>query len=1052
MSGNEFDAFLSHNNHEKSQVEQIADRLLEDYGIHSWLDLWDLTAGSDWANETEKALGSCASCVSFLGAHGWGQYHLKESQYALNRRQREAGFRVILVLLPGASSKDMALLGDFSKHTQWLDFRNGLDDSEAFQRLAAAIRGELPFPEGRPRMSAYVVRRDARRWEQTSRKDKSVLYRGSQLREAQRIGQEHPEQLNAVAVRFLSTSAIEEQRGTRRLVLSLIFIVLAIAALSLLAWIQRNDAVTAQGVAEIHRQTAVAEADARATAQADAESQRQAAEKERTIAVSRELASAAITNLEIDPERSILLAVQALKAAYTFESEDALRRALFASHVRATLRGHNPSGKTLDGRTSNWVKSAIYNPAGSWVLTSGGDGTARIWDAATGSEIRVLRGHTAWVNTAVFDPSGQLVVTASGDKTARIWEAATGRALQILRGHDGEVHTAVFSPDGHQIITSSEDGTARVWETATGRLLLSLSGHRGAVTSAAVSSDSRWILTVGADRTARIWDATTGKSRLVIEDLSSPFPIAIFSPDSRFVVTANSDLTAQLWDIATGKQVRLFSQTALVGAAFETLSFSHDGRWLLAAGLDAYVYDIATGATLATLRGHQLSIWSAAFSPDDQFIVTASEDGTARVWELLTGQTVAIFRGHTARVASAAFSPDGHSITTASADGTARIWEVMGNEIAAYPGASGIRSFFSPSARLLATVNSDNSISVKRADPALPPVKLQAREERLGPIGFDPSESWVVMSYYGGLLRIADVASGADVAILRTLDSEYLYPVFSPNGRWVAAISYGGVLHVWDARSWQEVNQLKGSTDQNYQIGFSPDNKWLASIIKVPSDNGSQATVIRVMSVNTWTVETVLREHDPSSQVTTDMMFSPDGKWLAAANSSRALIWRTDTWAKTVTLVGHSNDIVSLHYSPDSQWLVTASRDDTARVWKIVDGQEQVTLRGHDGYVNSAVYSGDGQSIVTGSEDGTARLWNAHTGSLLAILGGSSEPIDRVAFQSDGRRIITSNRRGEVRVYATSVDELVRQAQQRVTRGITCEERQTFLHEQTSCP
>ena len=79
-----------------------------------------------------------------------------------------------------------------------------------------------------------------------------------------------------------------------------------------------------------------------------------------------------------------------------------------------------------------------------------------------------MRGHEAWVS-AQFSPDGKTVVTASGDKTARLWDAASGQELQVLRGHEDSVNSAQFSPDGKTVVTASEDKTARLWDVASGR-------------------------------------------------------------------------------------------------------------------------------------------------------------------------------------------------------------------------------------------------------------------------------------------------------------------------------------------------------------------------------------------------------------------------------------------------------------------------------------------------------------------------------------------------------------------------------------------------------
>ncbi|MCP4290113.1 MAG: hypothetical protein GY792_37835 [Gammaproteobacteria bacterium] len=80
------------------------------------------------------------------------------------------------------------------------------------------------------------------------------------------------------------------------------------------------------------------------------------------------------------------------------------------------------------------------------------------------------------------------------------------------------------------------------------------------------------------------------------------------------------------------------------------------------------------------MTGHTNRVWSVAFSPDGNQIVTTSEDQTVRIWDATTGEELHQLTGHTSYVSSAAFSPDGAWIVTASYDGTARIWPTSWEE------------------------------------------------------------------------------------------------------------------------------------------------------------------------------------------------------------------------------------------------------------------------------------------------------------------------------------------------------------------------------------
>lgn len=172
-------------------------------------------------------------------------------------------------------------------------------------------------------------------------------------------------------------------------------------------------------------------------------------------------------------------------------------------------------------------------------------------------------------------------------------------------------------------------------------------------------------------------------------------------------------------------------------------------------------------------------------------------------------------------------------------------------------------------------------------------------------------------------------------------------------------------------------------------------------------------------------------------------------------------VWDARTGKIIAELSGHRGYVLNVQFSPDSKQVVTASMDQTARVWEASTGKLAFELRGHTGIVNSAVYSPNGQYIATASGgiplipgDGTVRVWEASTGRSLmeqrAPIG-----VQIAAFSPDGMRILVSGYT-ESRIYACvvcgSLQDLVASAQARVTRELTCEERQAYLHENIVCP
>lgn len=136
----EFDVFLSHNSEDKPHVELIANRLKAEFGLNPFLDKWNLIPGKTWPNELERALDQSATTAVFLGSGGKGPWHDQEMQRALvNAVKTHEEYRIIPVLLPGA---DETQVSGFLGLRTWVDFRAGLDDEDAFNRLVGGIKGE----------------------------------------------------------------------------------------------------------------------------------------------------------------------------------------------------------------------------------------------------------------------------------------------------------------------------------------------------------------------------------------------------------------------------------------------------------------------------------------------------------------------------------------------------------------------------------------------------------------------------------------------------------------------------------------------------------------------------------------------------------------------------------------------------------------------------------------------------------------------------------------------------------------------------------------------
>ncbi len=94
----------------------------------------------------------------------------------------------------------------------------------------------------------------------------------------------------------------------------------------------------------------------------------------------------------------------------------------------------------------------------------------RIWDASTGKELAVLRGHERSIGVVTFSPDGTRLASASDDRTVRLWDVSTREDLAVLRGHADQVYSLAFSSDGARLASASADKTVRLWDTVPYRI------------------------------------------------------------------------------------------------------------------------------------------------------------------------------------------------------------------------------------------------------------------------------------------------------------------------------------------------------------------------------------------------------------------------------------------------------------------------------------------------------------------------------------------------------------------------------------------------------
>jgi WD40 repeat protein len=720
-----------------------------------------------------------------------------------------------------------------------------------------------------------------------------------------------------------------------------------------------------------------------------ASTQRAAARREARIALARELAAGAVAAVEVDAERSILLALQAVTTTHEAdgtvlpEAEEALHRAVQADRTLVTVTRAENLQIVVGG-----PGGVAFSRDGATVATPADHSTVKLWNAATGTAVRTFAGHTDRVTDVAFSPDGTRLATASADHTARVWEVATGRLAAILRGHSGPVMRLAFSPDGRRLATASWDGTARIWNIGSATAVAVL--HRpGPLEAVAFSPDGTHLAVAGGRRAhyvsgeLGIWDLAARRQVLGLRTTSLTAKRSVgvisdvaFSPDRhrQLLATAGGgDGMVRLWDATTGREVGAPLHLGSARTELLAVAFSEDGRRLAAGGDDGVVRllsvnergSIGPAQKVPVLPRTAYPINGLAFSPDGTRLGVATSEGTTRIWDLAPQR-----------------SRERLLLTT---DGWGR-WDLG----------------FSRDGRRLATIGPEG-IGIWNVETGRPQLTYLA--------GNQPPST-----------------------------PDFVHLAFSPDGARLAAAAFNGdSVLVLDTTTGRRIRALPGPAAAD--LAFSLDGTRLAT--------AGLDGAVRLWDRHTGTQ---LGTVTPAGAEVHGVAFSPDGRRLATSGPFWIVrLWDTHTGTPPVAMPQSDSDIRHVAFSPDGRRLVGIQNNHTVMVWDVVTGKQQLTLPGQTNPILDVTFSRDGTRLATSDFDGAVRLWDSHTGAQLGTVTQAGMAIEGVVFSPDGRLLASLAEDGTVRIDVVSLEDLIALARQRVTRGLTNDECRRYLH-QDHCP
>jgi WD40 repeat protein len=470
------------------------------------------------------------------------------------------------------------------------------------------------------------------------------------------------------------------------------------------------------------------------------------------------------------------------------------------------------------------------------------------------------------------------------------------------------------------------------------------------------------------------------------------------SPDGQTVASGDSAGVIKLWDARF--DTLLETITDHIGP-IEDIEFSPNGMWLASTDVNKNVKlrDAVTADVIAAFTVDAGSTLCLAFSPDSSLLAIGSYNKKISLWETTTKEIGKEWEAHETAVEAVAFSPDGEALATAGRDGIVQLWNVETAQLTqSFRHGSTLQSVaFRPDGTILASTGSGGTIKL-----------------------WDPTTGQLLASLTG------------HTRVVRSL-------AFSSDGSRLASASIDDSIRLWDVEAKSTLTELRGHLSGVNAVAFALHDRVLVS--------ASHDRTIRL-----W--ELTQQERRPSQAIeghrypVSTMALSRDGKTLAtaggvftASGDNELLLWDLEEARVRASLVGHTDYIHDIKFSPDGSILASASRDKTIKLWDAQTGNLLRTIGGHAEWVLSLAFSPDGTRLASGSGryfvagvpfkvteriQAELKLWNPSNGEELASFSGPfKSTVDQLAFSPDGSLLTSDSRNTSILLWNSSTGDLL---------------------------